>query len=180
MKRRKKRLRNQVFGISFAVVVLFNLKSFSNSTWHVPETETSHANLSRVGDGFTGESHRSRETGPPEQPHREVRRPLAQSRTSAAPQTNTRPSQTQFFIPPFSANHTSVDQVTTSLRGSIAVFIPVAAACVGLQGCASHEIHPKSDNLSGGAGRNHRPLTAAPRGRPGPLLASLVALWCVR
>ena len=101
--------------------VLFNLGSLFNSTWHVPETEASHANLSRVVDCFTGEIHHSRETGPPEQPQREVRRSLAQSRPSAAPQKITRPSQTQFFIPLCLANHTSTDQVTTSLRSSIAV-----------------------------------------------------------
>ena len=101
--------------------VSFNLGSLSNSTWHLPETEASRATLSRVVGCFTGETHHSRETGPPEQPQREVRRPLAQSRPSAAPQKLTRPSQTQFFIPLCLANHTSTDQVTTSLISSIAV-----------------------------------------------------------
>ena len=46
--------------------------STSNSMWHVPGTNASH---------------HTRETGPPEQPQREVRRPLlAQSRPSAAAQ----------------------------------------------------------------------------------------------
>ena len=58
---------------------------------------------------FTDKIHRSREAGSPEQPQREVRRPLAQGRPSAAPQKNTRPSQTQFFIPLDLANHTSTD-----------------------------------------------------------------------
>ena len=101
---------------------LFESGSLSNSTWHVPETEASHAgNLSRVVDCFTGEIHHSRETGPPEQPQREIRRPLAQSRPSAVPQKNTRPSQTQFFIPLCLANHPSTDQVTPSPKSSIAV-----------------------------------------------------------
>ena len=56
--------------------------------------------------------------------------------------------------------------------------IPIAAACVGLRGCASHPRHPQSDSLFGGAGRNNRPLTVAPRGGRGPSLASSVALWC--
>ena len=102
-----------------------NLGILSNSTWHVPETEASHAKLGRVVDCFTGEIHHSRQTGPPEQPQREVRRPLAQqSRPSAAPQKITRPSQTQLCIPLRLANHTSTDQVTTSLRSSIAVVSP--------------------------------------------------------
>ena len=170
--------------------MLFKLGRLSNSTWHVPETEASRENLSRVVDCFTGEIHNSRETGPPEQPQREVRRPPAQSRPSAAPRKMTRPSQTQFFISLCLANHASTDQVTTSLSCSTAVSpslllawgfgaAPVAAACVGLRGCASHPRHHKSDSLFGGAGRNYRLLTAAPRGGRGPLLASsLVDLWC--
>ena len=92
-----------------------------NSTWHVPETEASHANSSRVVHCFIGEIHHSREIGPPEQPQREFRRPLAQTRPSAAPQKITRPSHTQLFIPLCLAHHTSTDQVTTSFRSSIAV-----------------------------------------------------------
>ena len=68
-----------------SLFVLFNLGSLSNSTWHVPATEASRANLCVV-DCFTGEIHQSREAGPPQQPQREVRRPLAQSRPSVAPQ----------------------------------------------------------------------------------------------
>ena len=95
--------------------VLLKSGSLSNSTWHVPETEASHANLSGVVDCFTGEIHHSRETGPLEQPQREIRRPLEESRPSAAPEKKTRPSQTLFFIPLCLANHTSTDQVTTLL-----------------------------------------------------------------
>ena len=101
--------------------VLFDLGSLSNSTGHVPKTEASHANLSRVIGCFTGEIHHSRQRGSPEQPQREVRRPLAQSRSPAAPQKCTRPSHTQIFIPLCHVNHTSTDHVTTSLRSSIAV-----------------------------------------------------------
>ena len=106
----------------YGLLLLFVLlKLGSSSTWHVPETQTRHANLSRVVDCFTGEIHHSRETGPPEQPQREVRRPLAQSRLSAAPQNFTRPSKPQFCIPLCLANHTSTDQVTTLPRSSITV-----------------------------------------------------------
>ena len=59
--------------------VLLNLGSSSDSTWHVPGTEGSHANVSRVVDCFTGETHHSRETGPPNQPQPEVRGPTAPS-----------------------------------------------------------------------------------------------------
>ena len=93
----------------FLLFVLFNWGSLSNSTWHVPETEASHTNLSRVVDCSTGEIHHSRETGPPEQSQHEVQRPPAQSKPSAAPQKMTRPSQTQFFIPPRLANHMSTN-----------------------------------------------------------------------
>ena len=163
--------------------VLFKSGSLSNSAWHIPGTEASHTNLSRVVD-FTGEIYHSRETGPPEQPQREVRRYLAQSRPSAAPKKITRPSQTQFFIHLCLVNHTSTDQVTTWLRKSIAVSLSLLpAACVGLRGCATHLRNPKSEcakseSLFVGAGRNHQPLPAAPRGGRDPSLAWLVALWC--
>ena len=150
--KRRKRNRQDVFWGFFCSSCYSNRGSLSNSTWRVPETEESHANLSRVVDCFTGEIHHSRETGPPEQPQREARRTLVQSRPSAAPQTNTRPSQTQFFIPLCLANRT-------------------------LRGCASHPRHPKSDILSGCACRNNRSLPASPRGGRGPSLASLVARW---
>ena len=150
----------------------FNSGSSSNSTWHVPEPEASHANLSCVVDCLTAEIHHSRETGPPEQPQHEVRRPLAQSRPSAVPQNFTRPSQTQFFIP-----LTGTDQVTTSLRSSIAV-PPSLLPAWGFGAASSHPRRPKSDSLFGGAGRSNRPFTAAPRGGRGLSLASLVALGC--
>ena len=85
--------------LEILLFVFFDLGSMCNSTWRVPETEASHASLSVVVDCFTTEIHHSREIGPPTQPQREVRRPPAQSRPSAAPQENTRPSQTQFFNP---------------------------------------------------------------------------------
>ena len=47
---------------------------------------------------------------------------------------------------------------------------------MGNRGCASHPGHPKIGSHLGGAGRNSRPLTTAPRGGRGPSLASLVAL----
>ena len=102
--------------------VLFNLGSLSNSTWHVPETEASPANLSRVVDCFIGEIHHSRGTGSPEQPQREVRRPLAQSRPSAAPRKSYKAVANPIFHPflPRKPHYSSTDQVTTSLRKSIA------------------------------------------------------------
>ena len=110
-----------LLGLILLLLVLFDSGSLSKSTWHVPDTEASHANLSRAVDCFTGEIHHSRETEPPEQPQREVRRSLAQSGSSAAPQKISRPRQAQFFIRPCLGNHTSTDQVTNSLRSSIAV-----------------------------------------------------------
>ena len=112
--------------------VIFKWGSLSNSPWHVPETEASPANMSRVVDTCTEEIHHPRETGPPEQPQGEVRRSLAQGRPSAVHQNLTRPSQTQFFIPLCLAKQTSSDPVTTSLRKSIAVSpSPLSAWCFG-------------------------------------------------
>ena len=72
--------------------------------------------------------------------------PLAQSRPPTAPQKQSRPSQTQFFIPPCLPNHTSTDQVTTSLRISIAV-TPSLLAAWGFVAATAHPGDPKSDSL---------------------------------
>ena len=141
------------------------------------ETEANHANLCLVVDCFRGEIHRSREAGPPERPQREARRPLAQSRPPTAPQKNSRPSQTQFFIPLCLPNHTSTDQVTTSLRSSIAVSGSLLAAW-GFGAAPAHPRHPKSDSLLSDAGKTSLPLAAALRGGSAPSLASLVANGC--
>ena len=99
------------------------------------DTEANHANICLIVDCFRGEIHQSREAGPSERPQPEARRPLAQSRPPTAPQKNSRPSRTQFFIPVCLPNHTSTDQVTTSLTRSIAVSGSLLA--VGLWGGAS-------------------------------------------
>ena len=87
VKRKKIRIRQEVFFFftSFALRVIrigefvqldvacsWN-RSKATQTWAV------------VVDCFTAEIHPSRETGPPEQPQREARRPLPQSKPSAAP-----------------------------------------------------------------------------------------------
>ena len=117
----RKRTQQELFWELFGSPCDFNLGSLSSSTWHVPETEASHTNLSRVVHCVRGEIHHPREAGPPTPPQREARRPLAQSRPPAAPQKNTRPSQTQFFVLFRVPNHTSTDQVETSRSDSIAV-----------------------------------------------------------
>ena len=50
------------------------------------ETEANHANMCLVVDCFRGEIQQSREAEPPQWPHPEARRPLAQSAPSTAPQ----------------------------------------------------------------------------------------------
>ena len=115
------------------LLVLFNLGILSNLTRLFHETEASHARLSRVVDCFRGEICHAREAGPPEQRQREGRRSLAHCRPSAAPQNITRPSRTQFLIPICLPNHTSTDQVTTSLKRSIGVSPSLPPAF-----CASH------------------------------------------
>ena len=108
-----------------------------------------------------------------QRPQPEARRPLAQSRPPTAPQKNSRPSQAQFFIPLF-PNHTSTDQVTTSLGSSIAVSASLLAAW-GFGAAPAHPRHPKSDSLLSDAGKTCLPLAAALRGGSAPSLASLVA-----
>ena len=71
----------------------------SNSTLNVHETEEIHANLSHVVDCFTCGIYHSRETGPPEQLQRQVRRFLAQSRPSAAPQNFSKAVANPVFHP---------------------------------------------------------------------------------
>ena len=73
------------------------------------------------------------------QPQREVRWPLAQRRSSAAPK-KIRPSQTQFFIPLCLANHTSTNQVTTSLRNSIAVTSLLPTWATGLPSPVTQDV----------------------------------------
>ena len=107
------------------------------------ETEANRANLSLVVDCFRGEIHQSREAGPPERPQPEARRPLAQSRPPTAPQKKSGPSQTQFFTPLYLPNHTSTDQVTTSLRSSIAASASLLAAW-GFGAAPAHPRDPKS------------------------------------
>ena len=104
--------------------------------------------------------------------------PLAQSRPSAAPQIFTRTSQTNSVFHPSLPRKPDEHRPGLDLAQKFDRWIPVAAGCVGLRGCASHPRRPKSDSLFGGAGRNNRPQTAAPRGECGLSLASLVALWC--
>ena len=55
----------------------------SNSTWHVPWNRNKQRELEPCRS--LGEVRQSREAGSPEQPQREVQRPLAQSRPPAAP-----------------------------------------------------------------------------------------------
>ena len=152
--------------------------SLSNSTWHVPKPEAIHANLGRAVGCFTGDEIRhSRETGPPKQPQREVRRPLAQSRPRrGASEIYKAVANLVFYLSLLRALHEHRPGHDCAQKFDRC--IPVAATCLGLRGCTSHRRYPKNDSLFGGAGRNSRPLTAAPRGGRGPSLASLVALWC--
>ena len=124
------------------------------------ETEANQANLYLVVDCSRGEIHQSRQARPPERPQPEARRPLAQSRPPTAPQKKSRPSHTQFSIPLCLPNHTSTDQVTTSLRSSMAVSASLLAAWV-FGAAPAHPRHPKSDSLLSDAGKTSLPLAAA-------------------
>ena len=152
---------------------------FLRSTWGVGptrhgvfhETEANHANLCLVADSFRAEIHQYREAGPPEQPHHEARRPLAQSRPPTAPKKNQGLSQTQLFIFLCLLNHASTDQATTSFRSSMLVAWGFGAAL-------AHPRNPKSNSLLSGADKTSLPLAAALRGGRAPSLASLVANGC--
>ena len=139
--------------------------------------------VSRVFDCFAGEIHHSREIGPPEQPQREVRRSLAQSRPAAAPRKFTRTfeylqGRRKPSSPSLVSRKPHEHRPGDGFGQKFDRCIPVAGVCVRLRGGASHPRRPKSDSLTGGAGRNNLPLTAAPRGGHEPSLALLVA--CAR
>ena len=161
--------------------MLFKLGSLSNSTWNASETEASHANVSLVVDCFPSEIHPSRETGSPEQSHPEIRRPLAQSRPSAAFLQFTRQGRRKTSFSPFFASRTTGaltrSRLRTSLRSSIAVSSWLLPAMGSGAASATQDVSRAIASFVG-AGRNNRPLTAAPRGGRRPSLASLVALGC--
>ena len=137
--------------------------------------EAGHKNLCGVVGCFRGEKPPLREVGRPEQSQRDPRRPPAQPRPSAAPHKKSRPSPTQFFIPLCFPNHTSNNQVTTSLRSSIAVS-PSLLTAWGVGAAASAlPRDPKRDSLLAGAGKKKLPVAAALQGRRLPSLASLAA-----
>ena len=131
------------------------------------DPEANHANLCLAVDCFRGETHQSREAEPPERPQREARRPLAQRTPPTAPQRKSRPSQTQFFIPLCLPNHTSTDQVKTSLRGSIAVSASLLATW-GFGAAPAHPRRPKRDSFLSYAGKTSLPLAAAVLGGSAP------------
>ena len=138
------------------------------------ETEANHANICHVIDCFRGEIHQSRGAGPPERPQPEGRRPPAQNKPPTAPQKKSRPSQNQFLIPLCLPNQTSTDQVTTSLRSSIAVSASLLAAW-RFGAAPDHPRDPKSDSLLSNAGKTSLPLATALRGGRASPLASSVA-----
>ena len=110
-------------------------------------TEANHAAASSTASEARSEARSINiEAGPPERPQSEARRPLAQSRPPTAPQKKSRLSQTQFFIPLCLPNHTSTDEVTASLRSSIAVSRSLLAAW-GFGAAPAHPRHSKSDSL---------------------------------
>ena len=112
-KTKKNEFNKEYFGISFALP-WYSIRGVS-------PTRGMFLNLSRVVDFFTSEIHHSRETGTLEQPQREVRRPLLIGQGRWRLRNFTRAVVNPVFIPLCLANHTSTDQVTTSLRSSIVV-----------------------------------------------------------
>ena len=116
--------------------------------------------------------------GPPERSQPKDRRPPARSRPPTAPkkkkQGRRKPS---FFITLRLPKHTSTDQVTTSLRSSIAGSSSMLAVW-GFESAPAHPRDPKCDSLLSGAGKTSLPLAAALREGSAPPLASLVANGC--
>ena len=91
-----------------------------------------HENFSRVVDCFRGEIHHSRESGPPEQAQREVRRPLliAQSRSPAVPQKSYKAVSNPVLL----ASQSTRAPTRSRLAQKFDRRFPVAAARTGLQG----------------------------------------------
>ena len=111
-------------------------------------TEAGGANFHGVVGCFRGEKPPLWEVGPPEQSRRDLRKPLVRPRLSTAPQKS-RTTQTQFFSLLCLPNHTSTNQVTTSLRRSVAVS-PSLLPAWGFGAAPAHPRYPRSDSLLAG------------------------------
>ena len=139
------------------------------------ETKANHANLCLVVDCFRGEIHERQGhwSGRSARPDA----PLEQRRPPLAPKKKTRSSQTQFSIPLCLPNHTSTNQVTTSLRSAIAIS-PSLLPAWGSGAALAHPRDPISDSLLDVAGKTTLPLAAAMQGERAPSLASFIANGC--
>ena len=111
-----------------------------------------------VVDCFEGGIDKFRGAGPPERPHREARRPLAQRRRSTLPsiaQGRRKPS----FSSLFASERQPGNLVTKSARDSIAVSSSLLPPRVF--GAASADPRdPSSDSVLDGAGKTSLPLAA--------------------
>ena len=146
------------------------------------ETQANHANLCALSSiasearfiNLERQGHGSGRSSRPDGPYHRIDRP----RRLKINQGRRKPS----FQSPFASQTTPplTDQVTTSLRRSIAV-PSVAATRVGLFGAApAHPTDPESDSrlLIAGTGQNNLPVAAIFRGGRLPSLASLTANGC--
>ena len=102
-------------------------------------TEAVHAYLCGVVGCLRGEKPPLRKVGPPEQSQRDLRRRLARPRPSAVPKKQSRSSQTRVFHPssppkPEPHEHQPGHDFAQNIFDRC---FPVAAARVGLRGCAS-------------------------------------------
>ena len=173
-RKKNKSSARSLFGL-LCCTYLFNLGSLTRrGMFH--ETEANHANLRLVVDCFGGAIHQSREAGPPYWPQPEARRSLFRSHRKNRPRRLEKikvvANKTQFFIPLCLPNHTSTNQVTTSLKSSIAV----SPSPLPAWGFGAAPAHPRDSKRNESAVVSH--------GSPGrtrartPSLASLVATGC--
>lgn len=106
-------------------------------------TEAGHANLCRVvTDSFRVEQPPI--PRPSEQPRREVQRPLAQRRPSAALENIPRPSPPLFLIPLHLRRYMSINQMTNSFGPSVAV-APLLLLAWGFVEAPAHPKDPWSN-----------------------------------
>ena len=156
----------RLFG-PLCLISSFNMGRLSNSMWHILRKRSKPRKLARCRwllQRWDPSISRGRATG-----LAAARRPTASSteKTAHLASKHLRPSQTRLFIPLCLWNHTSTNQVTTSLRRPVAI-PPSPLPVWGFGAPPTHPRDPKSDVLLAGAGKTSLPLAAVLRGERAP------------
>ena len=139
--------RSLFFSSLLSLFVLFESGSLSNSTWHVPETEAKPRKLEPWSSTASQlrsillerQGHRSSRSARPDGPYHRVNHPRRLRSYKAVAYPVFHPS-----MPREPHGHRQGHDFARKFDRCI----HVAAARVGLRGCASRPIHPKSDSAS--------------------------------